>query len=100
MILTADEETEWFMSQFSLLTLKRSGISRLILRTPERETALDTDISISGRIYGQERAAGFVTGDFILCSLQGRWTVCVEDRTYLLEQGELKLPEETQEEIL
>ena len=98
MILTAEEETEWYMSQFSLLTLNRSGISRLVLRTPEGETALDTDVTITGRIYGQERSAGFVTDDFILRSRRGQWTVSVEDRIYLLEQGELKIPDNTQEE--
>lgn len=93
LILTAEEETEWYMSQFFLLTLEKSGIHCVTLRTPGGETVLDTDLALSGRTYGQERAAGFVSGDFILHSRQGQWTVSVEDRTYLLDQGELKTQE-------
>ena len=100
LILAAEENTEWTVCLYYLQALNRSGYGKVKLVTPAGESELSTDLTLSGRIYGQERAAGFVSGDFTLRSDGEKWTVTVEDRTYDLEQGELKAQEASQEEEL
>ena len=89
LVLRSDEGDTWYLTMDLLETLNLSGIRQLRLIGPETETTLDTDLALTGALYGRERAMGFVTADFLLVRQEDEWLVYVDDREYRLSGSEL-----------
>ena len=87
--LRSEEGDVWTLTMDVLRTLDISGIRQLVLVGPESETALDTDMELTGLLYGQERKRGFVSADFRLTLRDGEWLIQVDGREYRLSGNEL-----------
>ncbi len=89
LILRSEEGDAWSLTMDVLRTLNISGIRQLVLIGPETETSLDTDLELTGTLYGLERARGFVSADYILLRQDNAWIVQVDGREYRLNGNEL-----------
>ena len=89
LILRSEESGAWSLTMDVLQTLEISGISRLRLIGPDTEVMLDTDLELTGPLYGRERSKGFVSADFLLLMRDGEWIIRVDGREYLLSGNEL-----------
>ena len=89
LILRSEESGAWSLTMDVLQTLEISGISRLRLIGPDTEITLDTDLELTGTLYGLERAQGFVSADYLLQRQGDEWIVRVDGREYRLNGNEL-----------
>lgn len=89
LVLRASAGNGWSVAMDSLNTLRLSGIRQIRLIGPDTETTLDTDLELTGRLYGRERAQGFVSGNFTLLLRPEGWAVLVDGREYRLSGTEL-----------
>ena len=89
LILRSEEGNAWSLTMDVLQTLKISGVRQLRLIGPDTETTLDTDLELTGTLYGLERAQGFVSADYLLQRQGDEWIVLVDGREYRLNGNEL-----------
>lgn len=89
LVLCSEEGDAWSLTMDVLKTLKLSGIRQLRLAGPGTETVLDTDLELTGSLYGKERTKGFVSADFLLMLRDGKWMIRVDGREYRLSGNEL-----------
>ena len=88
---------DWRISRRALDVLNQSGVAQIIVQRAEgTRLSLPTDTALSGRIYGQLRAQGLVSRDFVFLLREDAWAVEVQGAVYALLEGELiPITEET-----
>lgn len=79
-----DGGNQWQLSGAALKTLKISGISVLVLAIDDAEIGFDTEMKLSGAVYGELCASGYVSKDYL-------WTVDASGVTAAVDGAEYRL---------